>query len=64
VGLGLALVRRIAQAHGGDAYALNRIEGPGACVGVSFSLAEAPVHTPVASVSQGRQPVRPIPSVA
>jgi signal transduction histidine kinase len=64
VGLGLALVRRIAQAHGGDAYALNRIEGPGACVGVSFSLAEAPVHTPISSPSQGRQPVQPIPSVA
>lgn len=57
VGLGLALVRRIAQAHGGDAYACNRVEGVGACVGVSFSLAEAPVPSPIASSSQNHQPV-------
>ena len=37
VGLGLALVKRIAEAHGGRAYAHNR-EGGGARVGVEFSI--------------------------
>lgn len=54
VGLGLALVRRIAQAHGGDAYAHNRPEGRGACVGVSFAAAEEPVPAP--SPSRSHQP--------
>lgn len=36
LGLGLALVRRIAEAHGGQAYARNR--APGACVG--FTVGE------------------------
>jgi len=53
VGLGLALVRRIAQAHGGDAYAHNRPEGRGACVGVSFSSTQAPYIDP--SPSRSRQ---------
>jgi two-component system OmpR family sensor kinase len=37
VGLGLALVKRIAEAHGGRAYAHNR-EGGGARVGVEFAI--------------------------
>ncbi|HSQ62669.1 MAG TPA: HAMP domain-containing sensor histidine kinase [Polyangiaceae bacterium] len=37
VGLGLALVKRIAEAHGGRAFAHNR-EGGGARVGVEFSI--------------------------
>lgn len=57
VGLGLALVRRIAQAHGGDAYACNRPEGVGACVGISFSTAAEPVQAPIASPSRSQQPV-------
>ncbi|MBL8603417.1 MAG: HAMP domain-containing histidine kinase [Myxococcales bacterium] len=36
VGLGLALVRRIAEVHGGAAWAENRAEGRGARVSVSF----------------------------
>jgi two-component system, OmpR family, sensor kinase len=57
VGLGLALVRRIAKAHGGDAYAHNRPEGRGACVGVSFALPD-PSSDPSAdpSPSRSRQP--------
>ncbi len=35
LGLGLALVKRIAVAHGGNAYARNRPEG-GACVGLEL----------------------------
>ena len=38
VGLGLALVKRIAEAHGGRAYARNR-EGGGALVGIELSRA-------------------------
>ena len=38
VGLGLALVKRIAEAHGGRAYARNR-EGGGALVGIELSTA-------------------------
>jgi two-component system OmpR family sensor kinase len=41
VGLGLYLVRRIAQAHGGDAFAENRPTG-GARVGISLPLTLAP----------------------
>lgn len=35
LGLGLALVRRIAEAHGGRAYARN-VDGGGACVGIEL----------------------------
>nr|WP_153866341.1 MULTISPECIES: HAMP domain-containing sensor histidine kinase [Myxococcaceae] len=47
LGLGLTLVRRIAQAHGGDAFAENRAGG-GACVGftVGRALAEAAARHP------------------
>ncbi|HEY1957885.1 MAG TPA: HAMP domain-containing sensor histidine kinase [Polyangiaceae bacterium] len=38
VGLGLALVKRIAEAHGGRAYARNR-EGGGALVGIELARA-------------------------
>ncbi|MHB8878659.1 MAG: HAMP domain-containing sensor histidine kinase [Myxococcaceae bacterium] len=37
LGLGLALVQRIAQAHGGSAFARNR-PGGGACVGLELPL--------------------------
>jgi len=37
VGLGLTLVKRIAEAHGGRAYAENR-EGGGARVGVELAI--------------------------
>ncbi len=39
VGLGLALVKRIAEAHGGRAYAQNR-EGGGARVGIELARSE------------------------
>jgi signal transduction histidine kinase len=42
LGLGLALVRRTAEAHGGTAWARNR-EGGGACVGFELPLAAAAV---------------------
>ncbi len=47
LGLGLALVRRIAEAHGGRAYARNcdASEGGGACVGIELPL--APPHDEV-----------------
>ena len=37
VGLGLALVRRIAEAHGGKAFARNR-EGGGAVIGIEIPI--------------------------
>ena len=39
VGLGLALVRRIALAHGGEVHAENR-SSKGARVGLKFAMAE------------------------
>jgi len=36
LGLGLALVQRIAKAHGGEAVATNRDDGPGARIGVEL----------------------------
>ncbi len=47
VGLGLALVRRIAEAHGGRAYATNRVEG-GARVTIELPIA---VQAPVTNVT-------------
>jgi signal transduction histidine kinase len=38
LGLGLALVERIAIAHGGRAFAENRTDGPGARVGIELPL--------------------------
>jgi two-component system OmpR family sensor kinase len=40
LGLGLTLVKRIAEAHGGRAYAKNR-EGGGACVGMELPVKPA-----------------------
>jgi two-component system OmpR family sensor kinase len=36
LGLGLALVDRIAKAHGGHAFAECREDGPGACIGIEI----------------------------
>jgi two-component system, OmpR family, sensor kinase len=36
LGLGLALVERIAKAHGGRAFAERRTDGPGACIGIEL----------------------------
>ena len=52
VGLGLALVKRIAQAHGGDASATNHPDGRGACVSVSFALPGVDIPPPLPSSSQ------------
>ena len=41
LGLGLALVRRIAVAHGGRAFAKARDDGPGASVGIELPRARA-----------------------
>ncbi|NNE74219.1 MAG: HAMP domain-containing histidine kinase [Acidimicrobiales bacterium] len=46
-GLGLSIVRHIAEAHGGIAWAENRIDGAGAAVGIRIPL------TPVVSAPIG-----------
>ena len=46
LGLGLALVQRIAKAHGGSTFAENRDDGPGARVGLEVPLAGAPAAPP------------------
>lgn len=48
LGLGLALVRRIAEAHGGRAYAENRPEG-GARIGFEIPLRQPPSPPPPAT---------------
>lgn len=51
LGLGLALVRRIAVAHGGQAYARNR-DGGGAVVGIELPV-ERPVEASAADSERG-----------
>ncbi|MFL5319835.1 MAG: ATP-binding protein [Myxococcaceae bacterium] len=41
LGLGLSLVKRVAEAHGGKAWAGNRPDGPGARVGFEIPLRKA-----------------------
>jgi signal transduction histidine kinase len=48
LGLGLALVQRIATAHGGRAFAENRTDGPGARIGI-----EVPAKLEPAVVTEG-----------
>jgi two-component system OmpR family sensor kinase len=49
LGLGLALVRRIAEAHGGRAYAENRPEG-GARIGLEIPLRQPPASAQAPSM--------------
>jgi signal transduction histidine kinase len=44
LGLGLALVDRIARAHGGRAFAETRKDGPGARIGIELPRAPSPVE--------------------
>ena len=41
-GIGLAIVRRVAEVHGGEVWAQNADDGSGAVVG--FSIASSPIR--------------------
>jgi signal transduction histidine kinase len=56
LGLGLALVKRIAEAHGGRAYAANRVEG-GARVGIELPLSPGAVDDRTSDRPSGSEPV-------